>query len=78
MREEMENRNLNNRQMGDMCGVAESTIWRIVKGQLCPNDELKWKIAGVLGIRMDRMWEWPPLVPPHPNPPKPKPEPAVA
>lgn len=44
-----------------------STILRIVRGELCPNDELKWKIAGALGKRMDLLWEWPRIVPPRPT-----------
>lgn len=52
-------------------GVNPSTIHRIVVGhpktgrRLCPSDELKWKIAGALGVRMDRLWAWPAIVPPH-------------
>ncbi len=49
------------------CEVNPSTVTRIVQGRMCPNEELKWKIAGVLGVRMDRLWEWPKMVPPHPQ-----------
>lgn len=47
--------------------VHPATITRIVKGELVPNDELKWKIAGALGVRMDRLWAWPTVIPPAPT-----------
>jgi transcriptional regulator with XRE-family HTH domain len=46
--------------------VEPSTISRIVNGKLNPNDELKWKIAGALGERMDVLWAWPRVIPPSP------------
>ncbi len=48
--------------------VHSTTIDRIVKGELNPNDELKWKIAGALSQRMDVLWGWPKIVPPMPVP----------
>lgn len=65
--DEMTARNLTNAALALECGVHETTIIRIRQGRLCPNDELKWKIAGALGIRMDRLWEWPKVVPPKPS-----------
>ncbi len=65
--EEMGARNLTNAALATTCGVHETTIIRIRRGTLCPNDELKWKIAGALGLRMDRLWEWPKIVPPSPQ-----------
>ena len=46
--------------------VHQSTISRILAGKLNPNDELKWKIAGALGVRMNVLWAWPAITPPHP------------
>lgn len=48
--------------------VHPTTILRIIRGEICPNDELKLKIAGALGVRMDKLWAWPKIVPPDPNP----------
>lgn len=45
--------------------VHPSTISRILKGDLNPNDELKWKIAAALSMRMDLLWAWPKIVPPR-------------
>ena len=53
--------------LADVCDVHQTTIWRIIKGKLNPNDELKWKIAGALGERMDVLWGWPRVVPPSPT-----------
>lgn len=64
--EEMASRSLTNAALAEACDVHETTIIRIRRGVLCPNDELKWKIAGALGLRMDRLWAWPQIVPPHP------------
>lgn len=44
--------------------VNQSTISRILAGKLNPQDELKWKIAAALGMRMDVLWAWPKIVPP--------------
>lgn len=59
--------NLTNAALADLCGVHETTIIRIRHGKLNPNDELKWKIAGALGVRMDQLWAWPRIVPPNPR-----------
>lgn len=53
--------------LADLCDVHASTIHRIVTGDLNPNDELKWKIAGALGARMDVLFAWPKIVPPMPS-----------
>ena len=64
--EAREDRGLSQKQLALACGVHPSTILRVEAGDICPNDELKWKIAGALGIRMDRLWAWPMVVPPSP------------
>lgn len=53
-------------ELARRCGVNVSTISRILSGKLNPNDELKWKIAGALHQRMDRLFAWPKIVPPSP------------
>lgn len=55
------------RWLARQCDVHPTTIDRIVRGELNPNDELKFKIAGALGKRMDILWGWPKIIPPHPT-----------
>ena len=60
-------REMSQGELARRCGVEPSTISRIVRGLLNPNDELKWKIAGALGERMDVLWAWPRVIPPFPE-----------
>ncbi len=55
------------RELAELCDVSEGTMSRVELGKLPPNDDLKWKIAGALRVRMDRLWAWPTIVPPHPT-----------
>lgn len=48
-------------------GVHETTILRVERGDLVPNDKLKWKLAGVFQVRMDILWAWPTITPPAPE-----------
>lgn len=57
---------LTQKALAQLCDVHPSTILRVETGGLNPNDELKWKIAGALGERMDVLWAWPRIVPPKP------------
>lgn len=61
----MKEQGMNNAELASRCDVHESTISRIRRGLANPNDELKWKIAGALGERMDVVWAWPRVVPPR-------------
>lgn len=63
VREEREALGLTQKALADACSVHPTTILRIERGDLCANDELKWKIAAVLGVRMDVLWAWPRIVP---------------
>lgn len=65
--EEREALGLSQRDLADRCAVHVTTIWRVEAGKVNPNDELKWKIAGALGMRMDVLWAWPRIVPPCPQ-----------
>ena len=67
VKEEREALELTQRALADRCQVHPSTILRLELGKLCPNDELKWKIAGALGVRMDLLFAWPKIVPPMPE-----------
>lgn len=61
-------RDMTNTELAARVGVHPSTISRVRSGKLVPDDDLKWLIAGVLGMRMDLLWPYPPVVP---NPPQP-------
>lgn len=63
----MDEQGLSARKLAAMVDVHQTTILRIIAGQLNPNDELKWKIAGALCERMDVLWAWPRMVPPKPK-----------
>lgn len=58
---------MSNRHLARLCGVHPTTIARVLSGDICATDELKWKIAGALGQRMDRLWQWPQVIPPAPR-----------
>lgn len=60
------NKPMSQGELARRCGVNVSTISRFLNGKLNPNDELKWKIAGALGQRMDQLFAWPRIVPPQP------------
>ena len=66
IRSQLDMQNKSQKWLADLCDVHPSTIHRIVTGDLNPNDELKWKIAGALGVRMDVLFAWPKIVPPSP------------
>lgn len=58
-------------QLARRCGVQTSTISRFLSGDRSgvrrnPSDELKWKIAGVLHVRMDKLFAYPAVIPPAP------------
>jgi ribosome-binding protein aMBF1 (putative translation factor) len=65
--EALQDAGISARQLALRCDVHPTTIGRIISGKLNPNDELKWKIAGVLGVRMDRLWSYPQIIPPVPQ-----------
>lgn len=62
----MREQGMTDQSLADRCGVHNTTIMRVRRGQMNPNDELKWKIAGAVGERMDVLWAWPRVVPPMP------------
>lgn len=61
------NKDMSRGELARLCGVNVSTISRFLSAQLNPNDELKWKIAGALHVRMDVLFAWPRIVPPAPH-----------
>lgn len=64
LKEEMADRGWDYKELAKRIGVDPSTTHRIVTGKIeCPSDHLKYRIAAVLGLRMDRLWAWPSIVP---------------
>lgn len=63
VREERTNRGWTAAQLAAKIEVHEATISRIETGTTCPNDTLKWRLAGTFGIRMDRLFPYPSIVP---------------
>ncbi len=49
--------------LADQCDVADSTIKRVLEGDIVPSDGLKWRLAGVLGKRVDELFRYPNIVP---------------
>lgn len=54
--------------LAEAVGCAQSMLSKIEAGMVCPSDDLKWRLAGALGMRVDRLFAWPAVVPPYPNP----------
>ena len=46
------------------CDVAESTIKRVLEGDIVPSDSLKLRLAAVLGKRVDELFWYPNIIPP--------------
>lgn len=53
--------------LGAACGVHRAAIANIENGRRCPEDWLKWKIAGALRLSFDELFPWPAEVPPFPS-----------
>lgn len=49
--------------LAEQCGVADSTIKRVLEGAIVPSDGLKWRLAGALGKRVDELFWYPNVVP---------------
>lgn len=52
--------------LAERCGVHETTIRRVELARVGAPDDLKWRIAGALGVRADVLWAWPAVIPPKP------------
>lgn len=60
----MKLRGVDHIQLAKLVGTHRITMWRFVEGKAHPTDEMKWQIAGALGMRVDQLWAWPEIVPP--------------
>lgn len=58
---------LSQRRLAEIIDVDQSTISRLERGVLVPSDDLKWKIAGALGKRVDELFIYPAVRPPFPE-----------
>lgn len=54
----------NRRWLALSCGVAESTIKRVLDGNTVPSDWLKFRLCAVLQRRVDDIFRYPNMVPP--------------
>lgn len=63
VKEEREDRGWTIDELAAKVEVHRITIFRIEKGELNPNDALKYRLAGVFKIRMDRLWAYPAIIP---------------
>lgn len=48
--------------LADKVEVSRTTIFRIERGDLNPNEALKARISFVFGVRMDKLFEYPAAV----------------
>ena len=46
--------------------MRQSTISRIESGA-CPRDEVKWRLAGALGVTVEALFPYPAIKPPFPR-----------
>lgn len=58
---------ISQRRLADLCQVDPSSISRIERGVLAPRDDLKWKLAGALGVTVEDLFPYPGVVPPFPQ-----------
>lgn len=49
-----------------LAGLDQSTISRLERGLVAPSDELKWKLAGALGVTVEALFPYPNVIPPFP------------
>lgn len=66
VKEALEDQGMTMSELARICDVNVTTIMRLTRGAFDPRIELKLKIAGALGMRVDRLWQWPTIVPDRP------------
>ena len=50
-----------------LVGITQSTVSKIERGDHCPSDAMKWRIAGVLRLTVEELFPYPAVVPPFPE-----------
>lgn len=61
-----EERGISQRKLADLCDIDPSTVSRLERGTLAPRDDLKWRVAGALGVTVEELFPYPGVVPPFP------------
>ncbi len=61
--------NITQETLAKLCRTDQSTISRIERGQLALSDEMKWKLAGALGVTVEDLFPYPNVRPPFPEAP---------
>lgn len=49
--------------LAEESGLDAATITRILNGTVVPTDTAKWRIAGALGVRVDKLFRYPSIIP---------------
>lgn len=69
VREARLHRNMTQPQLGRRAGVSQQSISRLERGEMCPHDQLKLRLAYALGVPVATLFPWPdPLEPPPRRP----------
>lgn len=55
-------------QLAEAADTTQGTISRIEVGDIGPSDELKWRLAGALGLTVELLFPYPAVVPPTSTP----------
>ncbi|MFP5319589.1 MAG: helix-turn-helix domain-containing protein [Acidimicrobiia bacterium] len=58
---------LTQERLAEICSIEQSTISRIERGQVCPRDNVKWRLAGALGQTVEQLFPYPAVRPPFPT-----------
>lgn len=54
-------------KLAELVGVHQPAVSDWEKGNLAPRDEMKFKIAAVLGLTLEELFPFPAVVPPFPE-----------
>lgn len=54
-------------RLAELTKTTQATISRIERGDQCPSDGMKWKLAGALGVTVEGLFPYPAVVPPFPE-----------
>lgn len=57
---------LTQQALADYCQLRQSTVSRIEAGA-CPSDQVKWLLAGALGMTVEDLFPFPAIRPPFPQ-----------
>lgn len=63
VKEKREERGWSADELATKVEVTRTTIFRIERGDLNPNEALKARLANVFGVRMDKLFAYPAVIP---------------